>query len=598
MYSVSDLYKKDMMGNLRGESSIEIAHSIPNLHNDTATFPDGLFGNEVNYYFNDQVQAATFEPSGCVLDGTYYLRGDGVNQLGEYVSAVATTSVKTVSVDYLITLATAVTAENIPEDIYLKFDSKELVKVTGLTISMMDGASVLASDTYDTTDFDGYKAQLTLPTVAPESVTNLDSIKITITSIDLPYAYVRLEKVILGIVNEFTDEDITGATWTVASDPLTFQVPSADFSFTFIDPFKIYHESNPNGKFDNIVENQLVGFRFGYTPDGSGTEWVNGGVYRTTGEKSITEGVIPQVNISTKHISVGADDLVRELDSTLVSSDDETEVSISLDDASHSLNTLIESLGITMNIDAVETTPGVYDNIIDTATMVDSNITVKQYAQLAANAFGMIWLIDRTSTTEESITLREFPNLIMDSSDNYDSALLDIYNQSPTFHNLFSGVYLFQFNNENLLELPRIGSVPVSDGIDYARYNHTTNDTERGLYPVGATGTRLIKIDNPFVTVNFAGSNTEPNKLFGRYVWDYYQEHKTYTLINRGFPELDVGDIVHLYVHYYEDDGETIAYTLDKRCIVMSNKISYDGAIRGETKVLEWDIVLGEDYGA
>jgi uncharacterized protein (DUF1015 family) len=162
------------------------------------------------------------------------------------------------------------------------------------------------------------------------------------------------------------------------------------------------------------------------------------------------------------------------------------------------------------------------------------------------------------------------------------------------FANKFGDVYLFQFNNSNLYELPRISSVPTSDGVSFARYDHSLTDTLRSVYPIGTTGTRLVKIDNPFITTNYASTNTEPNQNYEDYVWKYFQEHKTYTLINRGFPELDVGDIVHIYVNYYEEDGVTIAHTLNKRCIVVSNRIDYTGGIRGETVVLEWDIVLGD----
>jgi hypothetical protein len=613
MYGVTDTYKLAMADNLRQRSTLLVAHIVPNSNNsaDTADFPTGMLVNDTQNYFNDQVQSATFEPMGCILDGSYYLRGDGVeftNKPDEYVSDVASATDKSVGInDYTILFDEAsITDLNVPKDIYLGFDSKSIVRPTEITITMQDNAgSTLGSvGTYSITDF---SAQLELPTIPTSNL--LRRIKISVVDMNLPYAYVRFEKVILGSVNVFNDTKLVGGEWKEASSPLTFEIPTADLSFTFLDPEKEYHITNPDNKFDGILENQQVGFKFGLDILGGGTEWVNGGLYRTTGEKRVSDEIIPRVTIQCRHASVNADESVREIDDTLVSLDNVTEVAVSLTDPAHSLTTLLTEVGVDMTIDSYDSGA----NLNDTATIVDSNITLKQYTQIISNAYGMLWSMDRTNEVAEAIKLIEFSKLKMDATDNYDSQALNLYRQGANpdaplvseFTNYYNGVYLFQFNNSNLLELPRISTVPISDGISYAQYNHMTNVTERGLYPISATGKRLINVNNPFVTVGFLESqggapstDAEPNKLFGRYVWDYYQEHKVYTLINRGYPELDVGDIVHLYVKYYEEDGATIAHEpLSKRCIVISNKVSYDGTIRGETAVLEWDIVLDENYG-
>lgn len=602
MYTVSDAYKTDMAGLMRGESTVEVAHILPNYHNsviDAGTvFPNGLMDNEVNEYFNSQVQGATFEPSGCLLDGTYYLRGN-TNEVDEYVYPLLSGTTGTVTGhSYEITL-TGVDADTVPEGIFILFDSKEVVKPTSLTITMKTSLGVTLGSpvTYvDGTDYSGFRAQLDLPDITG-SESSLGKIVINVNSLNIPYAYVRFEKVILGTVNEFGDDIIVACDWDVASDPLTFNIPKADFSFTFLDPENEYHESNPDSKFDDIVENQQVGFRFGYTLNGGGVEWVQGGLYRTTGEKSVSEGIIPQVTIKCRHASVSADELIKEFDlGAYVSLDDTTEAPISIDN----IATLLGYIGVDVTIDSYNTEA----NFVDTATMVDSKYTLKEYLQIISNAYGLMWTVDRGVGNTEDIVLREFAKLKMRAEHSYDSETLDLFD-----NNLFDGYYLFQFNNNNTYDLPKIKSVPKSDGIDFANYNHITSATDRTTYrPDGGTGVRLVKIDNPFVTSKFVESQTgvtnddiEPNKNFHIYIGDYYKEQKSYVIVNRGYPELDVGDIVHLYIDYYKDDplaedGVSIEYTLSKRCIVVENKIMYGGTLSGETTLIEWEEVLAKDY--
>lgn len=612
MYNVSDQYKTDIQSQIRNESYVEIAHVIPNYHNvgdlpNYTTYDTGLFENEVNQYFVRQVQSATFEPMGCVLDGSTYLRGTptivGNNESGEYVSTsyslptpVGTsmefdsgfyvteydrpTSFSNPVVGHVFNIGlTGVLDTNEPTHIFLAFDTAQLVRPTAFTINMVDNdpsRTVLATADYTPTEF---SATYLLPTLTDLQAVELTDIEIVVTALNMPYQYVRFEKVILGIVNEFTDEDITTCEWAVASNPLTFEVPKAEFTFTFLDPDRLYHESNPNTLITAIRENQQVGFRFGYQLESGGTEWLTGGLYRTTGEVTTDDSGIPRVTIKTAHASVNANDLVRELDSTLVSPEDE-EVAIDIT----KVTDLMDMVGVTVTIDQASPT-----NFVNTLTVVDPNITLKEYAQLMANAHGLMWKVKRDSPYNEDMLLTEFCKLIRTSAHNYDTVGLFTDNEYNT-----DGIKLFQFNNSTLYSPPNIKTVPKSDGIDYARYNIETNETERKPYPDPAVGTRLIKVDNPFVTCDNSASLTEPNSKFGEYIHDYYGEQNTYVLSNRGFPELDVGDIIQVYANYYDQDGETVLYFLKVQGMIVGNRISYNGSISGETTMIGWESITGK----
>lgn len=602
MYTVSDQYKSDIHQQLRGESFVEIAHVIPNYHNvgnlsgTPTSFDVGMFENEVNQYFVNKTQIATFEPTGCLLDGSSYLRGDptvvGNNENGEYVStaysgttsAVGTYGGFTVSGHAFNINVYSVTADNVPTKIFLGFDSSQMVRPTAMTITMYDGVTSLASANYDIAD---YSKTYSLPTLTALQAVTLDKITVSVTAMSHPYAYVKIEKAILGIVNEFTDEQIASCEWSVKSNPLTFEIPTASFSFTFLDPNKLYHKSNPASLLGLIEENQQVGFRFGYTLNSGGIEWITGGLYRTTGEVGTEDSGIPKVTIKAAHASVNAQDLVRKLDSTLVSPNDE-EVTIALTN----LVDLMDSVGVTMTTDTVTPT-----NISSTVTVVDPNITLKEYAQLMANAHGLIWLVKRTSPYAEEAVLREFAKLIGTSEHNYDTIGLFVDSKmNQTNYYVVNDVEdtsicLFEFNNSSLYSPPDIRTVPKSDGIDYARYNIDTNETTRKPYPDPAVGTRLIKVDNAFVTTD-TNAATFPNTKFGEYIHDYYGEQNTYVLSNRGFPELDIADIVKIRTEYYDTDGETVLYTLEVQGLVVANRISYNGSIKGETSVLGWQTIV------
>ena len=580
MYQVSDQYKIDIHKQIRNESYVEIAHVIPNVHATTATYSVGLFDNEVNEYFVSQIQSATLEPLGCILNGTTYLRGNpaivGNNLSGEYASSIASTSAKVVTGHSFIIDVSGVTLLNKPTKLFMKFDTARLVRPTALTINMLNASStVLATTNYTITD---YTQALILPSVADGVITTLDRIQIVVTALNMPYEYVRFEKVILGIVNEFSDEDIISCDWNVGSNPLTFEIPKADFSFTFLDPDRLYHESNPNSLLTLIEENQQVGFRYGYQLDSGGIEWVVGGLYRTTGEVLTDDSGIPRVTIKSAHKSIIADDFVREIDGLLVSPNDE-EVTINITN----IIDLMNVMGVTATLSSTTTFATTY-------TVVDPNIDVKTYAQQMCNAHGLDWIIERTSPYTEEVILKEFSKLIRTSEHNYDTVSLfngNVYDSD--------GIKLFQFNNDILFSPPNIKSVPKADGVDYARYNIDTNETERKPYPDPAVGTRLIKVDNPFVTTQGNPSTTtNPNTKFGEYIQDYYGEQKTYVLSNRGFVELDVGDIVQIFAEYFDADGESVLYDLKVQGMVVANNISYTGSLKGETTVIGWESIIAK----
>lgn len=631
MYAVSDQYKTDIQKPIRNPSHVEIAHVIANDHNvgtfeDPTIFPTGMFESEINQYFVRQVQSATFEPLGCILDGGSYLRGTPTiidnNESAEYVSTaysipdftapdgtvmeldsdiyiteydITTTQTFSVAGHLLNIELGPVSAANKPTHVFLKFDTINLIRPTAFTINMVDNdpsRTVLATADYTPTEFSG---TFLLPTLTDLQAVQLTDIEIIVTAINMPYQYVRFEKVILGIVNEFDDNDISDCEWNTASNPLTFEVPKASFDFTFLDPDRLYHESNPDSLLSAIKENQQVGFRFGYELDSGGTEWVTCGLYRTTGEVLTDDSGIPRVTVKTAHASVIADDLVREINSTLVSYDD-AEVAIDIDNVVD----MMDDVGVTATLDFVDADSNlVADNFTTTVTVVDKNMDIKNYTQLMMNAHGMMWLVKRDSPYSEEMLLREFAKLIGTDEHDYDTIgfWVDDLSAQTNYYTVSSvpdtNIRLFQFNNDSIMSPPNIGIVPKSDGIDYARYNIDTNETERKPYPDPAVGSRLVKIDNTMVTTQGTPSTTtKPNDKIGEYISKYYGEQNTYSVSNRGFPELDVGDIVQILSEYYDTTGESVLYTLDVQGLVVSNKIKYNGSIKGETSIIGWQTII------
>jgi len=80
------------------------------------------------------------------------------------------------------------------------------------------------------------------------------------------------------------DKNIVEADWNTEIDLLNSKLPTAEFTFKFLDVEKKYNPEEVSGEWQNIERQLPCCFYFGYTLEDNTVEWIKCGTYITTGE--------------------------------------------------------------------------------------------------------------------------------------------------------------------------------------------------------------------------------------------------------------------------------------------------------------------------
>lgn len=411
----------------------------------------------------------------------------------------------------------------------------------------------------------------------------------------LPHQRLRVEQIILGVKKTLTEDVIISADWVRSNDLMNTVLPSNKFSYSFYDVNKEYNPDNPDGVWEYLETGQQVSFSLGYELDDGSVEWIQCGKNYTDGKPTIQKAeTLGEVTFNTVS---KLEQLVDVYDEGVYKASGATLYSLA--------QTVLRWSGCM-------TATGADDFELDNSLKNYlcycplPQLEARQLLQLIANAgmcllgvnrLGKIFMSPRTSVAQD-----------------FEFTLSDVVDNAPTIdkYPYLKDMY-FTMNSYTLEDTSEIAQIEVVGAsqtlytIDYSAATDlsvnvslglTLNST-KGLYAqrakviVTGTGTititgKALKTNSTVFTKNFnpVGEDCSlENELVGSqaqalayidWMASILQLRNVYTFSDRGFPELDVSDIVQL----------DTAYTDAKNVVITGTQISFIGGISGETEVL------------
>ncbi len=443
------------------------------------------------------------------------------------------------------------------------------------------------------------------------------------------------------------ENNIIEAEWNTEVDLINSKLPTAEFSFKFLDVDKKYNPETNDGAWQKIEKQLPCCFYFGYTLEDDSIEWVKCGTYITTGENEWdVSGYIPIITIYVKSIVYFLTD---EIDiSTINTATYYDMISSGLEKIKEN-NEFLEKEWVKVII------PEEFKNYsILRAFEEESNYVVNELFQLTAQASRRFLCVDRNGNivfspistelkdfylnyekTNTPPSLTRYPFLKKFSLTGHTSVHdeewsntnvtnLDSGNEANTLH--------FQVSTSNPTQTYRIKTPPFFElKFHFVRYNDFNQDigSDLALFAQNEYGTKTYanvwwfsRIENNIFEITFDSINSSPNyyadisilskkwieknieniKVFSidtigencsidnpfvtneddvervsSYLVDNLKMRNEYKgAENRGYPELDVGDMI---------TAET-AYSSSMPVYLLSNKVKYDGTLSGECKYL------------
>lgn len=302
MYPVSTDYKTDINKTLRNLSYIKVTidmvdHDVVSTNTTTdnghVSFSD-VAGTDIGD--SPTKTYSTMEHNRLVLNGQQvlppevgatidYYQGFVSNDISDSNGAFLTNpKITTVFADYVSFIGMA-----------FKFDDIMNCYPTELDIICYDGDTVVETTTHTPT-----LTTFITPLGVPSS-TVCNKIEVVFKGTSIPKRKVRVGYMVFGIIKEWTDSTINKAVLKRNVDLLSTKMPINSFEFTAIDmnpttKLPEYDLDNPTGFWQYIEQKQAVKVIYGYELDNGGIEWMTGANLYTTGEiKSNSSGGISTI---------------------------------------------------------------------------------------------------------------------------------------------------------------------------------------------------------------------------------------------------------------------------------------------------------------
>lgn len=429
-----------------------------------------------------------------------------------------------------------------------------------------------------------------------KTIQNVDVINISVNYQNVaPYTRIRVENIITGEVLSFTDDNISGASWTDEVDPLARRLPTHSLAWSVLDYEGIYDPMNVNGKYDFINTNREVRLQYGYSLDDVTIEWLSPETYFLESKPDWHSGIA--TFIANKMNARCNDMNYYDVQNTQFAN----------------------KIPTIANMSGVKTS---FDRSSDSTLAKTSNYlpfdTVANTYQMIANATGnAIWFRDgfanikpfpynQTNFTisqddivrgTDKITVNNRVKDLIVNGVNYAIAS-DYTELANNVDNTFSA------NEEGIIEYGGMyydvqftGVAPTASTGDSnnnrsarrftVNYNYSpsnvwtlrgksmTRKTTGKLYKVNTEGDD-VTLNNELITFANADSSVFNSVFTGIWI-PYLNKRNVLEFDYRGNPELDVGDIF-----TYEDRYGNI-----RNVVVLRNTINYNGAIRGHLIVKE-----------
>lgn len=589
MEAITELFEKQLTSTLRNECYVRVtfATSNPNAplssiikDNNSVVFSQS---DNVDFGFNINRTYQTLEAGRFVLNGKNELYDESLQRFTGYTS-------------YYISDSNG--SFTTPPKITIEFGGKKF-DFSGWTMSFdqsmnnyptdflmecfNEGASVY-SKTYNPTS-PLFSTQDILPTC--------DKIELTFNKTNVPHRRVRVSSIIYGLANTFDDKQVLNCELTNEVDIMSNDLPVTKFDFTIFDIENKYNPDNPNNIIQYLENGQNVKYELGWKLDDDTIEWLP--MY--TGYTS--ESVNFENSGEVKTASFNTVSILNTLD-TIFNGQSWTGNAVTMYDLALMLVNYIGYNGILI-------LPTELKSFSTKALLNGFNI--KTGLQLIANACGFSIYTNRNglimfqdmskktdvafSFTDRSMLEHPDTNRIPQvrviktkyytyrvKSDIQEIATIDIYNDKAT-------EYFAEYENYANVTYEASSGLTVSGTPTITATRFSGTFTGRGTVTI--KGQEIEKTENTISkVVNDSGVDLEiSNELIDSYenanayierVLKYYERRSDYKFENRGYPNIDVGDTVTVTTNYSTDKEGTLYY----------NKITYNGAISAESKILEF----------
>lgn len=129
-----------------------------------------------------------------------------------------------------------------------------------------------------------------------EELVRWNKIEIYFIESSLPYRRIRVNQLLFGIMETYTDENLIGAESKEKTTMINSELPTHTFKFTIDNMNKLFNPDNPQGWYRYILQQQPISYEWGYQLDDGTIEWILGGKMLLTGSVEVGEN---QVSFST-----------------------------------------------------------------------------------------------------------------------------------------------------------------------------------------------------------------------------------------------------------------------------------------------------------
>lgn len=129
-----------------------------------------------------------------------------------------------------------------------------------------------------------------------EELVRWNKIEIYFIESSLPYRRIRVNQLLFGIMETYTDKNLISAESKEKTTMINSELPTHTFKFTIDNMNKLFNPDNPQGWYRYILHQQPISYEWGYQLDDGTIEWILGGKMLLTGSVEVGEN---QVSFST-----------------------------------------------------------------------------------------------------------------------------------------------------------------------------------------------------------------------------------------------------------------------------------------------------------
>lgn len=129
-----------------------------------------------------------------------------------------------------------------------------------------------------------------------EELVRWNKIEIYFIESSLPYRRIRVNQLLFGIMETYTDENLISAESKEKTTMINSELPTHTFKFTIDNMNKLFNPDNPQGWYRYILQQQPISYEWGYQLDDGTIEWILGGKMLLSGSVEVGEN---QVSFST-----------------------------------------------------------------------------------------------------------------------------------------------------------------------------------------------------------------------------------------------------------------------------------------------------------